>query len=85
MALVSLRGHIVSLEGGLTRLELLVQHSLPCHAAQGCSTGKGWKLLLGEVLGRLEKSHVLSPPQDHNTGLPRPKRALRAALGLPFP
>ena len=85
LALVSLPGHVISLEGGLARSEPRVRHSLPCHAAHGGSAGKGWELLLGEALGRLEKSHLLSPPQGHNAGLLRPERTLRATLGLLFP
>lgn len=85
LALVSLPGHVASLEGGLACSEPHVQHCLPHHAAQGGSAGKAWEVLLGEALGRLEKSHLLSPPQGHNAALPRPKCALRAAFGLPFP
>lgn len=85
LALVSLPGHVVSLEGGLARSEPRVRHCLPRHSAREGSGGKGWELLLGEALGRLEKSHLLLPPQGHYDGLLRPKCALRATLGLPFP
>lgn len=85
LALTSLPGHVASLEGGLACSEPRVRHCLPHHPAWGGSARKGWELLLGEDLGRLEKSHLLSPPQGHNDGLLRSERALRAALGLPFP
>lgn len=85
LAVVSLPGHITSLEGGLARSKPRVRHYLPHHAACGGSARKGWEILLGDNLGRLEKSHLLSPPQGHNAGVPMPERALRAALWMLFP